>query len=187
MMNEQITCVIADITLERWPMEVAEKMGIEGVLFCPMGAGIWALALHIPKLIEAGIVNSTDGTPLKDELICVSKGIPVLSCNGLPWKWPIDLNRDPGHYAANFWPEDSTCIGWLDKQPAGSVIYGGHFLWVVRSDFTDGSAAEYPDGFIERVADHGKIVSWAPQEEVLAHPSVHVSFPIAVGTQPWTA
>ncbi|KAL6318655.1 hypothetical protein AAG906_001128 [Vitis piasezkii] len=248
--DEQITCVIADITLERWPMEVAEKMGIEGVPFCPMGAGIWALALHIPKLIEAGIVNSTDGSPLNDELICVSKGIPVLSRNSLPWKWPIDLkiqelvfriyltsiqimdsskwllcncvyeldssacdlipnllpigpllaSSDPGHYAANFWPEDSTCIGWLDKQPAGSVIYvafgsftiltqhqfnelalgielvGRPFLWVVRSDFTDGSAAEYPDGFIERVADHGKIVSWAPQEEVLAHPSVACFF-----------
>ena len=194
--------------------------------------------------------NISAGTPLKDELICVSKGIPVLSCNGLPWKWPIDLkvqewvfriyltsiqfmdsskrlpcncvyeldssacdlipnllpigplpaSRDPGHYAANFWPEDSTCIGWLDKQPAGSVIYvafgstgnltqhqfnelalgielvGRPFLWVVRSDFTDGSAAEYPDGFIERVAEHGKIVSWAPQEKVLAHPSVACFF-----------
>ena len=110
--------------------------------------------------------NISAGTPLKDELICVSKGIPVLSCNGLPWKWPIDLkvqewvfriyltsiqfmnsskrllcncvyeldssacdlipnllpigplpaSSDPGHYAANFWPEDSTCIGWLDKR-----------------------------------------------------------------------
>ena len=194
--------------------------------------------------------NIPAGSPLNDELICVSKGIPVLSSNSLPWQWPIDLkiqesvfrlyltsiqimdsskwllcncvyeldssacdlihnllpigpllaSSDPGHYAANFWPEDSTCIGWLDKQPAGSVIYvafgsftiltqhqfnelalgielvGRPFLWVVRSDFTDESAAEYPDGFIERVADHGKIVSWAPQEEVLAHPSVACFF-----------
>ncbi|WKA08531.1 hypothetical protein VitviT2T_026247 [Vitis vinifera] len=113
---------------------------------------------------------------------------------------PLLASHHLGHYAGNFWPEDSTCIGWLDKQPAGSVIYvafgslaifnqrqfnelalglelvGRPFLWVVRSDFTDGSVAEYPDGFIERVADHGKIVSWAPQEEVLAHPSVACFF-----------
>ena len=59
--NEQITCVIADIILGRWPMEVAEKMGIQWVPFCPFGPGILALLLHIPKLIEARIVNSTDG------------------------------------------------------------------------------------------------------------------------------
>ncbi|XP_034672503.1 UDP-glycosyltransferase 83A1-like [Vitis riparia] len=54
----------------------------------------------------------------------------------------------------------------------GLELAGQPFLWVVRTDFTRGSTAEYPDGFIERVADHGKIVSWAPQEKVLAHPSV---------------
>ena len=179
----------------------------------------------------------------------MSKDIPVLSTNILPWRWPSDLkfqeslfqfyltlnqtagvskwlicnsfyeldpsvselipnmlpigplliagNNHLGHYSGNFWSQDSTCISWLDQQPAGSAIYvafgsmatsnqhqfnelalglelvGRPFLWVVRSDFTDGiSVAEYPDGFIERVAQHGKIVSWAPQEEVLAHPSV---------------
>ncbi|XP_034673673.1 UDP-glycosyltransferase 83A1-like [Vitis riparia] len=248
--DEQIICVVADITLGWWAMEVAEKMGILGVPFFPAGPEILALALHIPKLIEARIIRSTDGSPLNDELICLSKDIPVFSSSTLPWCCPIDpkmqetifrtlliiiqkmdfsrwllsnsvyeldssacelipniLSIGPllashhlGHFAGNFWPEDSTCIGWLDKQPAGSVIYvafgslaifnqrqfnelalglelvGRPFLWVVRSDFTDGSAAEYPDGFIERVADHGKIVSWAPQEEVLAHPSVACFF-----------
>ena len=121
------------------------------------------------------------------------------ACDLIPNILPIGplLASDlPGHYAGNFWPQDHTCLSWLDKQPAGSVIYvafgslailsqhqfnelalgmelvGRPFLWVVRSDFADGSAAEFPDGFIERVAENGKIVSWAPQEEVLAHPSV---------------
>ena len=105
------------------------------------------------------------------------------SCELMPNILPIGpllASNHLGHYAANFWPHDSTCISWLDQQPARSVIYvafGSYailtqrqfnelalgfklvvrpFLWVVRSD---GSAAEYPDGFIERVADHGKIVS----------------------------
>ncbi|KAJ0539466.1 putative limonoid glucosyltransferase [Helianthus annuus] len=36
------------------------------------------------------------------------------------------------------------------------------FIW-----FTD-----YPDGYMERVGSSGKIVSWAPQQKVLSHPSV---------------
>ena len=107
--------------------------------------------------------NISAGSPLNDELICLSKDIPVFSSNRLPWCCPIDpkiqetifrtlliiiqkmdfsrwllsnsvyeldssacelipniLSIGPllashhlGHYAANFWPEDSTCIGWL--------------------------------------------------------------------------
>ncbi|XP_048137470.1 UDP-glycosyltransferase 83A1-like [Rhodamnia argentea] len=96
----------------------------------------------------------------------------------------------------SFWAEDLTCLNWLDLQPPKSVIYaafgsiaafsqnqfeelalglelsGRPFLWVVRSDFTNEDEIRYPDGFSERVSDRAKIVSWAPQEKVLAHPSV---------------
>ncbi|KAF3438103.1 hypothetical protein FNV43_RR20859 [Rhamnella rubrinervis] len=86
---------------------------------------------------------------------------------------------------------------WLEKQPERSVIYvafgskamfsheqfeelahglemvGQLFLWVVRSDtINNGSVVKYPDGFCERVMDRGKMVNWAPQEMVLAHPSI---------------
>lgn len=59
--NEQITCVVADIFYGRWPMEVANGMGIQGIPFCPLGPGPLALVLHIPKLIEARILRDTDG------------------------------------------------------------------------------------------------------------------------------
>ncbi|CAI9787233.1 unnamed protein product [Fraxinus pennsylvanica] len=96
----------------------------------------------------------------------------------------------------SFWVEDTTCLSWLDEKPDGSVIYvsfgsiavlsqdqlnelalalelsGRPFLWVVRSNLVNGSQAEYPNGFRERVAERAKIVEWAPQEEVLAHSSV---------------
>ncbi|KAK9116498.1 hypothetical protein Sjap_015445 [Stephania japonica] len=96
----------------------------------------------------------------------------------------------------NFWPKDSTCLSWLDQQKDRSVIYvafgsftvfnkqhfeelaiglellGRPFLWVVRPDLMSGEAAEYPKGFIERVASRGQMVTWAPQKDVLAHSSI---------------
>ncbi|KAF2913046.1 hypothetical protein DAI22_10g058100 [Oryza sativa Japonica Group] len=99
-------------------------------------------------------------------------------------------------------PEDGACMSWLDVQPARSVVYvafgsftvfdrrqfqelalgleltGRPFLWVVRPDIVHGDAHEYPDGFLDRVVasgndgGRGKVVAWAPQQRVLAHPAV---------------
>ncbi|MBA0744102.1 hypothetical protein Gogos_006739, partial [Gossypium gossypioides] len=98
--------------------------------------------------------------------------------------------------AGKTWPQDSTCLAWLNRQPAASVIYvafgsstmasakqveelalglelSGHpFLWVVRPNFMDGSTVKFPDGFKDRVSGKGKIIEWTLQEAVLAHPSV---------------
>ncbi|EEF47788.1 UDP-glycosyltransferase 83A1 isoform X3 [Ricinus communis] len=113
---------------------------------------------------------------------------------------PLSANARLGPFLGNLWPEDSTCLSWLDKQPTGSVIYaafgstlvcnqqqfnelalglemtGQPFLWVVRSGFMNGDIVAYPDGFMERNGNHGKIVEWAPQEKVLAHPSIACYF-----------
>lgn len=98
----------------------------------------------------------------------------------------------------SFWPEDATCLKWLDQQAKGSVIYVAFgsftifdatqfqelalglellnrpFLWVVRPDITEGTESDnvYPKGFKERVAGRGRMVGWAPQRVVLAHPSI---------------
>uniref|UniRef100_A0A0D6QVJ3 Glycosyltransferase n=1 Tax=Araucaria cunninghamii TaxID=56994 RepID=A0A0D6QVJ3_ARACU len=96
----------------------------------------------------------------------------------------------------SLWADNLECLQWLDKQSTQSVIYVSFgsiaawgeryveelalgleatqrpFLWVVRSDLMDGRKADFPTGFLERVTDRGCIVSWAPQLEVLSHPSI---------------
>ncbi|KAI3726155.1 hypothetical protein L1987_65952 [Smallanthus sonchifolius] len=94
--------------------------------------------------------------------------------------------------AGHFWKEDTTCQNWLDQQPECSIIYVAFgsltifdqnqfeelalgleltnkpFLWAVRPD----TPYFYPSGYMDRISSHGKVVSWAPQQEVLNHPSV---------------
>ncbi|XP_050222775.1 UDP-glycosyltransferase 83A1-like [Mercurialis annua] len=112
---------------------------------------------------------------------------------------PLLEHSQFGPFAGNLWSEDSTCLSWLDQQPSRSVIYiafgssvffnqhqfnelahglevtGRPFLWVVRSDFLTNNEAtkEFSDrNILERIQNYGKIVKWAPQEKVLAHPSI---------------
>ncbi|XP_026413855.1 UDP-glycosyltransferase 83A1-like [Papaver somniferum] len=108
---------------------------------------------------------------------------------------PLLLAADQqAQLSGNFLAEDSTCLSWLDQQPARSVIYlafgsstildkhqfheialglehtGQPFLWAVRPNLTDIDA--YPDGFQARLANRSRIVGWAPQQKVLAHKSI---------------
>ncbi|WOL17666.1 UDP-glycosyltransferase 83A1-like [Canna indica] len=111
---------------------------------------------------------------------------------------PILTGHRLGKPVGHFWPEDTTCIDWLDEQPTNSVIYVAFgsftmfdqrqfqelalglelcnrpFLWAVRPDLgaIHGGAEAYPRGFRERIGSRGRMVSWAPQQKVLAHPAV---------------
>lgn len=95
-----------------------------------------------------------------------------------------------------FIKDDNTCIEWLEKQAANSVIYVSlgsiarmdqkeltemawglansdqPFLWVIRPDLDCGSDEHLPEGFQELTGDRGCIVKWAPQKDVLAHPAI---------------
>lgn len=90
---------------------------------------------------------------------------------------------------------DRSCISWLDGNPLQSVIYisfgsiaavtdaqileiawglansGCPFLWVIRGDGS-GWLEKLPGEFLPILEERGKIVNWAPQQEVLAHPAV---------------
>ncbi|XP_062106522.1 UDP-glycosyltransferase 83A1-like [Humulus lupulus] len=95
-------------------------------------------------------------------------------------------------------PQDSKCLKWLDQQKPQSVLYlafgsstifnptqfrelalglelsNTPFLWVVRATKTEEASKGglFPERFLERVANRGLIVDWAPQQKVLSHSSV---------------
>ncbi|KAF5199461.1 Udp-glycosyltransferase 82a1 [Thalictrum thalictroides] len=93
----------------------------------------------------------------------------------------------------SFWEEDRSCINWLDDQNQNSVIYVSFgswvgpidqekvtelalglestsrpFIWVLGPTWRKG----LPIGYLKRVSKYGKIVSWAPQKEILKHKAV---------------
>ncbi|KAK7400382.1 hypothetical protein VNO78_11588 [Psophocarpus tetragonolobus] len=92
--------------------------------------------------------------------------------------------------------DSSGCLTWLDTKSSRSVAYvcfgtvvappphelvavaealeesGFPFLWSLKEGFM----GVLPNGFVERTRMRGKIVSWAPQTQVLAHDSVGVFF-----------
>lgn len=89
--------------------------------------------------------------------------------------------------------EDQECLRWLDSQAVSSVLYVSFgtvaslspdhvvelaygleqsehaFLWVFRPDSRTGN---FPEGFTDRTKGRGLVIPWAPQVEVLSHPSV---------------
>lgn len=94
---------------------------------------------------------------------------------------------------ASFWEEDVSCLDWLGKHKDGCVVYISFgswvspieegkvkslalaleasmrpFIWVLGCNWRQG----LPSGYMERVWKRGKIVSWAPQMEVLQHKAV---------------
>ncbi|AEE79424.1 glucuronosyl transferase-like protein [Arabidopsis thaliana] len=94
--------------------------------------------------------------------------------------------------------ENKEDTDWLDKQDPQSVVYASFgslaaieekefleiawglrnserpFLWVVRPGSVRGTEwlESLPLGFMENIGDKGKIVKWANQLEVLAHPAI---------------
>ncbi|KAF9591537.1 hypothetical protein IFM89_004591 [Coptis chinensis] len=109
---------------------------------------------------------------------------------------PLLVSERLGYPNGHLQQEDSTCLAWLDQQPVQSVVYLAFgstttfnqsqfselvhglelvdrpFLWVVRPDLTDELSPLHSDSFKGIIAQHGKIVDWAPQQKVLAHPSI---------------
>ncbi|KAJ4976013.1 hypothetical protein NE237_001119 [Protea cynaroides] len=112
-----------------------------------------------------------------------------------PQVFPVGpLTRHSGSKNPSFWEEDKSCLDWLDKKKAGSVIYVSFgswvgpigeekvnelalgleatrrpFIWVIAPSWRKG----LPMGYLDRVTKQGnKLVSWVPQKELLQHEAV---------------
>lgn len=174
----------------------------EGTLPWKRNEYIWCFPNqpHMQKLFFGRSSAVAQSLKISNWILCNSfYELDSLTCDLIPNILTIGPLQTSNHLedsAINFWPEDSTCLSWLDKQAIGSVIYVAFgsvavlsqqqleelalgleslqqpFLWVVRPDFMNRPHAKLPGGFAERVSDRGKFVEWAPQEKVLAHPSV---------------
>lgn len=71
---EKIKCVIADVSVG-WALEVAQQMGIARAAVIPSSPANLALLFHIPKLVEAGNLDSNRNAMNDDELIFLSEKI----------------------------------------------------------------------------------------------------------------
>ncbi|CAA3015387.1 UDP-glycosyltransferase 83A1-like [Olea europaea subsp. europaea] len=152
------------------------------------------------KLFFKLLVKNMQSVKSSDRLICNSSdwlepGTFALFPDILPIG-PLLASNRLGKSAGSFWQQDSGCLSWLDQQPRNSVIYVAFgsftvfdknqfkelalgleltkrpFLWVVRGNTTEDVDNAYPIGFHERVQNWGRMVAWAPQQNVLSHPSI---------------
>lgn len=103
---------------------------------------------------------------------------------------PFNLTSPP----ASQYSDEYGCIPWLDKQNPNSVAYigfgtvamlppneivevaealessGTPFIWSMKDHYK----RHLPPGILERTAETGKIVAWAPQVQVLSHSAVGI-------------
>ena len=145
----------------------------------------------------SGIIFNTVHELERESLDAISQKLPVYPIG--PMLLMLSLTRQTiVRDTISLWTEDRECLTWLDAAPPSSVLFvafgslanlssdqrkelaegleasGRPFLWVIRLDVLKGRpfSSVLPEGFLERTKDRGLIISWAPQLEVLSHPSV---------------
>ncbi|KAK6117423.1 hypothetical protein DH2020_048832 [Rehmannia glutinosa] len=142
--------------------------------------------LSMQRIIFQAIIENNKSAKLAERLICNSSyelepGALTFTPNCSPIG-PLLASSRLGKSTGYFWPEDSTCLAWLDQQPTNSVIsvaFGSFtvfdaiqfqelalaleltnrpFLWVVRQDITQDIDEAYPVGFKDRFFNQSYIV-----------------------------
>ncbi|KAK3444666.1 hypothetical protein EUGRSUZ_A00895 [Eucalyptus grandis] len=141
----------------------------------------WTRALHRSASLRWLLVNSFSEEDDEAEIQCFRDYPTIVPIGPLTNPSPLTKNT-------SFWEEDATCLTWLKNQEPDSVIYVSFgswvspigrdkvaslalslestrrpFLWVLGPSWREG----LPHGFLERVRSRGRVVSWAPQVEVL--------------------
>lgn len=131
------------------------------------------------------------------EYMCSRYCLPIKAVGPL-FKNPKVAGAESGAVKGDFMKADDGIMGWLDTKDVDSVVYisfgsvvylkqeqvneiaegilraGVSFLWVMRPPHKDSGfeLVVFPEGFLEKAGDKGRVVQWSPQEQVLAHPSI---------------
>ncbi|XP_059296253.1 anthocyanidin 3-O-glucosyltransferase-like [Lycium ferocissimum] len=172
---------LSSLRMSDMPPEVVAE-SLEG----PMPSMLYNMALNLHKA-DGVVLNSFEELDPIINKDLKSKIQKVLSIGPL-----VLQSSKMVHLDAN--SDESGCIKWLEKQNEKSVVYLSFgtvttlppneivaiaealeakrvpFIWSLR----DNGVKILPKGFLERTEEFGKIVSWAPQLEILEHSSIGV-------------
>ncbi|KAJ1292913.1 hypothetical protein BS78_01G026800 [Paspalum vaginatum] len=161
-------------------------------LMCEMAA---RLVTAVTKLSSGLILNTFDALERRElEGVRRDLAVPVFDIGPLHKFSPVG--------GSSLLCQDRSRLEWLDAWAPESVLYvsfgslasmsardlvetawgiagsGVPFLWVVRPGLVHGCASEgshqqqLPEGFEAATRERGRVVAWAPQEEVLRHRAV---------------
>ncbi|GMH23273.1 hypothetical protein Nepgr_025116 [Nepenthes gracilis] len=154
---------------------------VTGDLRSPFSQMLHEMAFRLPKAAAVAI-NSFEGLD-PDITRCLSAKLRnFLNVGPFALMSPPPATKSDKH----------GCLPWLESQAPASVTYVSFgsvatpppdmlvglaealeaskvaFLWSMN----DNAQAKLPKGFVERTGGRGKVVPWAPQLALLAHPSV---------------
>ncbi|CAN6322544.1 unnamed protein product [Urochloa humidicola] len=81
--SKEIRWVVADVSMS-FVLELVPTVGVRVALFSTFSAAIFALRLHVPKMIEDGIIDET-GSVKRNERIQLNPKMPAIDATELPW------------------------------------------------------------------------------------------------------
>ncbi|WVZ60612.1 hypothetical protein U9M48_010609 [Paspalum notatum var. saurae] len=88
--SKNIRWVVADVSMN-FVLELVPTVGVRVALFSTFSAAIFALRMHLPKLIEDGIVDEM-GNVKRNERIQLKPKMPAVDASELPW---FSLGKSP--------------------------------------------------------------------------------------------
>ncbi|RCV10200.1 hypothetical protein SETIT_2G093300v2 [Setaria italica] len=192
----RLACLVIDSTLTA-PQKAAAGLGLPTLVLHTGGAACFRLFRSYDMIHDKGYLAATESNlhmPIKE--------LPPLQVRDLfdPSKLPIKeigqkiLNlatetttNSNGAILNTFEALEPHELGMIgdDLAPKGIPPFAvgplhkliaeqcKPFLWVVRRGLVLGvEKQELPEGFESAVEGRGKVIEWAPQQEVLAHPAV---------------